>query len=474
MNQTSVWRPRPLLGAWTPDQCRIAAHFPGARRLCVTSANGVGKTHLAADLAVSCLLDLPGAVLITTAPTRRQVRELLWPQINNRLIAAGLRDGDDSARVGWAGCVPGHNGCVARAIGFATNTPQRMQGYHAENLLVIVDEASGMTGLLLNAIEGIAVGETNYVLAIGNPNEPLGPFYELSRRPSWDQECISALTHPNILERREVIPGATTYIALCDRLRDWCRESDEPIPGETFEFEGKHYVPNDEFRVRYLGVFPRAASDQLIGPELVEAAVDRAISTGGRRIAALDIARLGGDDTVYGLRCGDCVTRVHLVPPGDLMEQAEYVGRLLREDNPESITCDAAGLGIGLIDRLRQLQVPGTEVRAFLGSDPPISPLAQKRYDNRRAQAYGNLAGAFRGQTISIPKDAELLEDLARVTYSHNSAGQLVITPKERTKAETGRSPDRGDMLSMLWEQEGEGAWSDGLRPRDREEEAEW
>src|SRR5258708_24456396 len=77
---SGTWRPRPLLGAWTDDQRRIAEHFPSARRVCVTAANGVGKTHLAADLAVSFLLDLPAAQLITTPPTQRQVENLLWPQ----------------------------------------------------------------------------------------------------------------------------------------------------------------------------------------------------------------------------------------------------------------------------------------------------------------------------------------------------------------------------------------------------------
>ena len=468
-----MWKPRPILGSWTPDQARVAGHFPAARRLCVTSGNGVGKTFVAADLAVSFLLDVKSAWVITTAPTNRQVNELLWPEVVRRLRATGLIEPDEEMpqRPIWRGEPGKEDEEDDQLVGFATNKEARMQGFHHPDMLILIDEASGMSRKLLQAVEGIAVGERNYVLAIGNPNEPEGAFYELSRQPSWDQEVISALTHPNIIERREVIPGATTYAALCDRLRGWCKESPVAISGETFEFEGKHYIPNDAFRIRYLGCFPRSASNQLIGPELIKRAVDKPMSSVGRRVAALDVARLGGDQTVYGLRCGDCVTRVHIVPPADLMTQADYVVRLLHEDGPEVLTCDAAGLGIGLIDRVRQIAPLAVEIRAFLGADPPISPLAAKRYFNMRAVAYGNLADAFKTERISIPHDAELEDDLARVTYRHTDDGRLQITPKERIKAETGKSPDRGDMLSMLWEQAGFGAWSPSRRPPRKEVE---
>ena len=78
-----------LAGAWTPDQVRVASRLPHCRRLCVPAANGVGKTHLAADLVVSFLADMPEALVIITAPTNRQVCDLLWPHISDRLRDQG-------------------------------------------------------------------------------------------------------------------------------------------------------------------------------------------------------------------------------------------------------------------------------------------------------------------------------------------------------------------------------------------------
>lgn len=489
-----MWKPRPLMGAWTPDQARIAAHFRSpptpnaqhpiplpARRVCVCAANGVGKTHLAADLAVSFLLDLAHSIVLTTAPTQRQVEELLWPQIRARLKRDGL----------WK---PGHRQPEwegpqgQRAIGFATNRAERLQGFHADQMLIIIDEASGMTAELLEAAEAIAVGEENYIFAIGNPNEPFGPFYELTRRPSYVQEHMSALNHPNILQRREVIPGATTWASLLDRLRDWCREVVEPIEGETFSLEVseeelpaigggptpsermRHFLPNDAFRVRYLGLFPRAAAESLLSMEMLTEATRRNAYSGGRVVAALDVARTGGDRTIYALRRGETVVRVEVVPAAPLTEQAEQVHRLLRRDNPAHITIDAAGLGIGLIDYLRRLTL--IPVREFHGSEPPLSPLAVRRYANRRAHAYANLASALQKRRVSLPNDPALLEELAAITFRHTPDGALLITPKEQIKAKTGRSPDLADAVSMLFEPEALGE-PPRVTPRQREE-IEW
>src|SRR5687768_3716321 len=89
-----MWKPRPLMGAWTPDQQRVASHFAapsGCRRLVVVSANGVGKSHLAADLGASFIADSPGGFLIVSAPTNRKVSLVLWPAIAERLRVLGLK-----------------------------------------------------------------------------------------------------------------------------------------------------------------------------------------------------------------------------------------------------------------------------------------------------------------------------------------------------------------------------------------------
>lgn len=468
--QGAVWRPRPILSGWTHDQAAAAAYLPEATRLAIPAANGVGKTFLAADLAVSFIQDMTHAEVIITAPTNRQVAELLWPHITNRLLEVGLSDltWHIPVKPTWAGGDGDH------LIGFATNSAQRMQGFHAEHLLIIIDETSGMREEITQALEGIAVAPKNYIVAIGNPNTPDGPFFQMTRTPSWKTHTISALTHPNIIERREVIPGATSWDALLNRLKDWCKKTEHPtpdsfaltMPGDEAE---TNFEPNDAFRIRYLGRFPHSAEWALYNQTDIAAAQDSTQNAATPTTAALDVAREGGDRTIYAIRTGDTVTRMATIPADDLMTQAQEIAARLIEDNPRSITIDAAGLGIGVIDRLRQItEIP---VIAFLGAAEPTSPAAQKKYLNRRAMAYGNLAIALKARRISIPKDQELADELSAIKYNHTADGRMQIEDKTRCKTKLGRSPDAADTISLLWDRGTDFAWPTTARPTPAEPE---
>jgi hypothetical protein len=427
----------------------------------VPAANGVGKTYLAADLVASFIADMPAARIILTAPTNRQVSELLWPHVTERLLKLGLANIDwiIPTKPKWSG------GDGDKLIGFATNTPMRMQGFHAGNELIIGDEASGMTSAITEALEGIAIAENNYILLIGNPNLAEGAFYTACKQPSYHTEAISSLTHPNILARAEVIPGATTWESLVARVRDWCKEvataTDETFSievadselqsGPSEERRPRNFLPNDAFRIRYLGRFPSSTQWSLIMRNQIDAAMTRDLPGARPKLAALDVARTGGDSTVYGLRIGDTLAREQIVQPSDLMSQAEEIAQILRKDQPEMITIDAAGLGIGLIDRLIEISTT-CPIVAFVGSGEPSSPSDRKKYLNRRAACYGRLATAFETERISLPHDTELADELAAVKYRFTGEGQMQMEDKEKIKSVLGRSPDRADMLSLLWE----------------------
>ena len=465
-----TWTPRAIIGTWTPDQQRIAENFPEARRLCCVAANGVGKTYLAADLAVSFMLDFTAALVITTAPTQRQVEQLLWPEIWNRLKQLELVDPQaERGPPEWSS--PDGD----RYIGFATNRPARMQGLHAGAMLIIIDEASGMTQALIEACEALAVGEQNFIFAIGNPNEPSGPFFALTKTPSWRQEQLSALTHPNIVTRTEIIPGATNWRSLLARVKDWCRKTDtqnaESFALDLTEAEAdylvsdlpepphhdflasrtvSHFLPNDAFRIRYLGDFPESASGSLFsGPQLLKC-LDRAVTAEGRKFASVDVAREGGDNTIYALRQGNAITALEVIPASEFLAQADEIVRRIHRDNPESLTIECAGLGTGLHDLLTA--VSPCRVFEFPPAGDPPSPQDQKRFANRRAQGYGNLATAVQQQQISLPNDPDLIADLQATLYKYTPEQQLQILDKATIKAKTGRSPDRADAVSILWE----------------------
>ena len=126
----------------------------------------------------------PYSRVITTAPTFTQVKELLWREIAVAHPAAdGFFDGmlyDTRLELApdWF------------AIGLSTDRPERFSGHHAEHLLLVVDEASGVDEAIFEAAEGFLTSESARVLLIGNPTSLAGQFHAAfhSERGLWN--CV--------------------------------------------------------------------------------------------------------------------------------------------------------------------------------------------------------------------------------------------------------------------------------------------
>ena len=155
----------------------------------VRSCNGSGKTYTAALATIWWLMIHDEAVVITTAPSERQVKDLLWREIGslyhqNRLLIGGKIT---QSRLELSK--------KRFAFGFSTNTTERFQGFHSPNMLVIVDEASGVREFIFDAIFGAITSENSKMLIIGNPNSLAGTFYDAfhKNRTYW-KTIISQLS----------------------------------------------------------------------------------------------------------------------------------------------------------------------------------------------------------------------------------------------------------------------------------------
>ena len=136
----------------------------------VRSCHGAGKSWTAAWVGISFLCAYPGSIVVTTAPTGRQVRLILWQEwrravrSRRRPIGGELLLTEHRMRDGWY------------AFGFATDVPDNFQGLHAEHILVVADEAAGITHDVASAVETLLTSEGARPLAIGNPTDPNGWF----------------------------------------------------------------------------------------------------------------------------------------------------------------------------------------------------------------------------------------------------------------------------------------------------------
>ena len=183
---------REVLGGdpWERQEAILGAIADNAR-VAVRSSHNSGKTWTAAALTHWFTRSFNPSLVLTTAPTDRQVREHLWYEIARLQREAGLsgRMTETSLDVSP----------TQRAFGFTTNRPERFQGWHEENILVIVDEASGVPETIYEAIEGSLTGPNPRLLLIGNPNQPAGSFYKAFTSALYAKFHISAFDVPERL-----------------------------------------------------------------------------------------------------------------------------------------------------------------------------------------------------------------------------------------------------------------------------------
>jgi hypothetical protein len=154
----------------------------------------VFQSFIAARVALWFLYAFPNSKIISTAPTFRQVEDILWREI--RSVKA-------KARIPLAGKLNNTSLDLSEqwfATGLSTDTPERFQGFHAVDVLLIVDEASGVAEDIFNASKGIVSSRHARVLYIGNPTTTSGTFYNAFNLPGYAQIHISAFDTPNFTE----------------------------------------------------------------------------------------------------------------------------------------------------------------------------------------------------------------------------------------------------------------------------------
>ena len=188
-------------------------------------------------------------------------------------------------------------------------------------------------------------------------------------------------------------------------------------------------MPNDLFRVRVLGEFPRSEETTLIPLSWIEAARVRELPAAGVKRAAVDVARFGEDWTIIGVRVGPVAMPVIPIKGHSVMEVAGQIIRLAYDEHPASIAVDSIGMGAGVVDRLTEEGIDGVEA-----VNVSMSAHDSEHFANRRAELYFGLRQRLGDGEIVIPDDPALAEELAAIRYKINMLGQAQIEAKEEMR----------------------------------------
>ena len=202
-----------------------------------------------------------------------------------------------------------------------------------------------------------------------------------------------------------------------------------------------------EYFYRVLGDYPLEAVDTLISLKLIEAAVNKELDEGNQpAIMGVDVARFGDAQTVAVVRRGPKVVKMEAFRKTNLMETTGRTLELARRFNVETIYVDEVGVGAGVLDRIREID----DIHA-VGVNGGKQPADKDHYYNLKAEKFDGLKQRFEDGDIAIPDDAELISQLASMTYEYTSKGHLKLETKQQIRNAGRQSPDKADALALAF-----------------------
>lgn len=412
---------------WQADALNAIAL--GYRRISIRSGHGVGKSTFASWAAAWYFLTRYTCKVVITAPTSAQLFDALFAELKGqmRLLRPELQQLFDiqSERIILLSA-PEEVFISARTS--RAEQPEAMQGVHADNVMLIADEASGVPEAVYEAAVGSMSGHSAVTMLLGNPTQSSGLFYDTHHKlkDQWFTMKVSCLDVPERVSQTFVEEVANTY--------------------------GEH---SNAYRVRVLGEFPKGDDDTVIPLEDLEAAKVRDVrpSPNASVTWGLDCARFGNDRTVLTKRKGPALLEAQAVRRNyDTMQTA---GWIVDEWNatpaflrPVEICVDVIGIGAGVADRLRELGLPVVDVNVS------EAPSFSEKYTNLRSELWFKGAEWFKARKCTIKEGSSaLVDELAMTRFKFLSNGKRYVESKDDIKKRTRdrSSPDLADSFLLTF-----------------------
>ena len=420
------WRKSPLkfvreaLGVEPSPQQKLALQGIGrsGARVTIKSGHGTGKSTMFSWVGlwgITCFDDIK---VVITAPTAHQLQDVLWAEFRKwagylpEPWASTIEITTDMVR--YKGCV---GFCVART-GRKEN-PEALQGFHAEHLLFLVDEASGVPDVVFHVAQGTLSTEGARIMMAANPTRNSGYFYDSFNRDKerWDRFTFSCLDSPLV-------------------------SKDYPV--EVAETYG---IDSDIYRVRVLGEFASQSERQFIPVDLANNAMGKFLREDEYNFApviiGVDVAMFGGDRSVIMLRQGlmsKILFQIRGIEPEKL---ASIAINFADEYKADGIIVDAIGVGQAVISAMHLMN--RTPI-AFVASRAATLPNCM----NARAEVWWKMRDWLK-EGGSIPPDDDLRDDLVAPEYSYNLGGKLVLEKKADMLKRGINSPDMADALAITF-----------------------
>lgn len=393
----------------------------------VRAGHGVGKGVVIAILALWFPLTHYDAKAVLTANSQDQLRDNNWPEIKkwSHRLPQPLRDQIqiDEEKL-YLKAAPEMSFVVRRTA--SRSNPEALQGIHAEHVMYLADEASGIFEMVFEVAQGSLSTRGAIACLFSNPTRTSGFFHktQTALRSTWKGVRVNC----------EDVPRAKGHID--DIIKAYGKDS-------------------NRYRVRVLGEFPTADDDTVIPLELVEGAKGRKVTPLNHwPVWGLDVARFGSDRTVLTKRQGNVLLEPPIIWKNKTTTQVaglvvdEY-RRTVSDMKPEEICIDVIGYGAGVVDILSERgsefkgRVTGINVAESAAVDPQNFRLRDELWWLGRKW--------FEDRDCSIPVTGceDLISELTTPTYDFTASGKRIVARKEDVKKDLGFSPDIADSFLL-------------------------
>lgn len=438
--QDPAWFVRNILGdePWEL-QVKIMESVRDNKETAVRSCHSAGKSWLASRIGLWFGATHPGSIVITTAPTERQVRGIIWKEIRSAHARSRIPLGGTplTQELRWDA------DWYMQGFTAPDYDSDKFQGWHAPYLLIITDEACGISMEIFDAISScISGGIIPRLLMIGNPTDGSTQFARSFQDENVTKFKIPAYDTPNFtkfgIKEKHIADGSWRDLV-----------GDKPLPAPHLvspEWVEKRYKmgPDSPFYIsRVLAEFPDVSKHTLIPLRWVEAAQERELVAHAHDVElGVDVARYGSDETTIAKKNGPIGRIVTSYRGVNTMETVGRVAAVIAQENATTTKVDVIGVGAGVVDRLSELGLPvieGNGSRAAKDSN---------KFLNARAEWYWHLRELFEDGQIDIdPEDEDLAQQLSNIQYKFTSTGKIVIESKDDMAKRGFSSPDRADAL---------------------------
>lgn len=463
-----LWRDDPVLFMrevllFEPDdwQIKVAYDLRDYPRVSVKSGQGVGKTGEEAALLLWFLVCFPYPRIVATAPTKQQLHDVLWSEVdkwmnNSPLLPMLLK---------WTKTYVYMIGYEKRwfAVARTATKPENMQGFHEDNMLFIVDEASGVADPIMEAITGTLSGGNNKLLLMGNPTKTSGTFYDshtadraLYRCHTVNSETSQRTNKDNIAAMKRKY-GENSNVVRVRVYGEFPEQEDDVFIPISF-LEQSIKTEMSETTARAFGKYRDSAGNlqpvDVSGVELIE--------------IGCDVARFGDDKTCIGYRVNEVVRIYKKYNGKDTIWTAGTIAKLYKELKQRfqfkgqiGVKVDDGGVGGGVVDQLRNLR--RSEPAVF--GDMVILPvnfgvsIKHRYYADSTTYMMGVVRdliapydnfGHPHTPEIILPDDSDLIGQLSCRKCEFLPNGKQKVESKQDMKDRGLSSPDEGDCILLV------------------------